>query len=139
MLKRLIPSALIAPGILALGLLPSPARADAPFTIAPIKVSARVGAATTAHVSVKPSSGFHINKDYPTSLKVTAPDGVAVPKPALGKADGQVSEQEAAFDVVLTPSVAGARTIAGELKFAVCSATTCDPHREKFTILVDSK
>lgn len=130
---------LVLPAILASALLATSARADAPFTIAPIKVTAKVGAAATARVSVKPSAGFHINKDFPTSLKVTPPDGVSVAKTALSKADGQVSEQEAAFDVVLTASAAGARSIAGELKFAVCSATTCDPHREKITILVDAK
>src|SRR4051812_19966939 len=63
-----------------------------PFTLAIEAPAARPGQSATARVELKPAAGYHINKDFPTSLRLVAPAGVELPKPTLKKADGQVSE-----------------------------------------------
>jgi hypothetical protein len=110
-----------------------------PYTVTISKVAARVNERATARIVIVPAKGYHINKDFPTSLKLTALPGVTVEKLELGKADARLSEQEGSFEVGLTASQAGLKNIAGNLKFAVCSESSCDPQREAVTIAVEAK
>ncbi len=109
------------------------------FTVSVEAPPSKAGAAATAKVSVKPAAGFHFNKEFPTSLKLVAPEGVALTKENMTKADGKVEEAGASFDVVYTAKAAGKKTINGTLKFAVCTASTCDPRTAKVAINVDVK
>jgi|SRR5579871_6342600 len=130
--------------IAALSFAPFLAFADAPppgspnYSVAVAAPAAKVGAAAKASITLKPATGFHVNKEYPTSLKVVAPDGVELPKAAFNKADGKVSETEASFEVPFTAKAAGPKTFTGTLRFAVCTASTCDPKSVpvKFTVEV---
>jgi len=89
------------------------------------------GTEAIAHVTVTPSTGWHMNKDYPTKLKLTAPEGVALQKAVLELADvAKLDDNELAFDVKLTPARAGTYKVDGELKFAVCTPDTCDPKKQ---------
>ena len=135
---------LVASSLLALSLASGAAWAEAPaaaksFTLTVLAPAAKIGAAAGAKVEVKPMKGYHINKDYPTSLKITAPAGVDVPKPKLSKADGTVTETGAAFDVAFTAREAGTKSFTGTLSFAVCTDTTCDPQRLPVSFTVDVK
>ena len=110
-----------------------------PYTLTIAKVSAVKGQPATAQVVIKPAAGYHINKDFPTSLKLNPPAGVTLAKAELKKADAKLSETEGSFAVTLTAANAGAQKIPGELRFAVCTETTCDPQRSSVNIELDVK
>lgn len=112
---------------------------DKPYTLTINKVAAQKGQPATATVLIKPAAGYHINKDFPTTLKLTPPADVKLDKPALAKEDAKLTEQEGSFQVKLTASAAGSKKIPGELRFAVCTDTTCDPQKTAVTLEVDVK
>lgn len=90
-----------------------------------------VGAAAQTTILIKPSGVFHLNKDFPTSITVTPPDGVDVTKGVLAATDAaSFTEKEAKFEVAYTPRAAGAKKFTAQVKFAVCTEATCDPKRE---------
>lgn len=132
----------LAAGVLLLASL-GIARADepAPYTVRVESTTSHVGSRATARVVVQAAAGHHINPDYPTSLKLEAPSGVALAKAELSKKNGGVTvhENEAVFDVAYTPHAAGKETIAGTLRFAVCTASTCDPRRAPVSVPVDAR
>jgi hypothetical protein len=93
-----------------------------------------------AKIHIAPGAGFHVNKDYPTSVSVVAPTGVTVEKAKQTAKDAvALSETGADFDVAYTASEAGKKTFTGELRFAVCSANSCDPKKEALQFTVDVK
>lgn len=103
-----------------------------PYAIeATAPAQATVGKPSSAHVVVTAAAGYHTNKEFPTKLQVTAPAGVAVAKATLVAADAKFSPERIEFEVAFTPTAAGAHELAGDLRFAVCTAQTCVPSREK--------
>ena len=112
---------------------------DKPYTLTLNKVSAQKGQPATATVLIKPAAGYHINKDFPTTLKLTPPADVKLDKAQLAKEDATLSEKEGSFQVKLTASAAGSKKIPGELRFAVCTDTTCDPQKTAVTLEVEVK
>ena len=101
---------------------------------------AKVGTPGQVSVVVKAGKGYHVNERYPTSLTITPPPGVELPKPKLTAKDGaRIDAAQARFDVAYTATNAGAKVFKGVLKFAVCTDTTCDPHNEKISFTVDAK
>jgi hypothetical protein len=102
--------------------------------------AAKKGQRAVVRVHIAPGSGYHVNKDFPTSLVLAPPTGIAVEKLRQEAKDAvKLEEAGADFDVALTASAAGKQVVTGDLKFAVCSATTCDPKREKVSFTVDVK
>ncbi|HEV7556040.1 MAG TPA: hypothetical protein VGO00_11320 [Kofleriaceae bacterium] len=105
------------------------------------------GADVVAKVTVTPSSGFHVNLEYPTKLTLDSTPGVTIPKAELkaggrdkskGDADA-LDEQKLAFLVHLTADKTGSYTINGSFKFAVCDKDQCLPKREPIKIVVAAK
>lgn len=120
-------------GLLLLFLAPGDASKnyDVEVTAAP----ARVGKPATALVRVTTKNGFHVNKDFPTSLQVTAPGDVKLAKAKLEKADAKTfAENEAAFEVKYTAATAGEKKLEATLRFAVCTDKDCFPVKEKLTL-----
>ena len=117
------------------------AKAGAPaFRVTIEAPAAKVGAAAQARVKVTAGDGYHVNKDYPTSLKLTAPSGVDLPKATVTRGNGvTIEEKQALFEIAYTAKEPGKKTFTGEMKFAVCTDTTCDPKKEKVTFTVDVK
>jgi hypothetical protein len=122
------------------------AGAQGPVTVASyvLKVDAppaKKGEKAVAKIHITPGAGYHINKEYPTSLVFTAvPAGVLVDKMKLTAKDAAKFEEAAAeFDVAYTAAQPGKKVVAGELKFAVCSATTCDPKKSAVSFEIDVK
>jgi hypothetical protein len=102
--------------------------------------AAQVGAAATAQLVLKPTSGYHVNKEFPTQLEITAPAGVDVPKAKLGPSDAaRFEETGAEFAIGFTAKEAGAKKFTATFRFAVCTETTCDPKRETLAWNVDVK
>ena len=118
----------------------SVAFADAAYTVKVDAPAAKRAEKAKAHVHIAPASGYHMNKDYPTSVTVVAPAGVTVEKAKLTTKDGiTLAEAGADFDVVFTATDAGKKSFDGEIKFAVCTANSCDPKKEKLSFVVEVK
>ncbi len=108
---------------------------------------ATAGAEVVARVIVTPTDAWKINKEFPTKLKLTTPEGVTLAKPELkaggpdqSKGDADAFEdKQLAFSVKLTPGRSGDHTVSGEFKFAVCDKATCIPKREQISIAVAAK
>ena len=113
--------------------------AGKPFSVTVAPVSGHKGLAVKATVVVKPGAGYHINEEFPTKLSLKAPAGVTVAKAELGKADAKLSKDECRFEVTLTGTETGKKTVAGDLRFAVCTDTTCDPQKAAVSLEVDVK
>lgn len=130
----LLAAFLYAPAATAAGEAAAALAGTKPFTVAIDKVAAKRGQPATAKVLFRAASGWHVNKDFPTELRLKLPDGISAAKATLTKADAKLTDDDGRFDVVLTASQPGKTTVLGELRFAVCTATTCDPQRAPVSI-----
>lgn len=98
-------------------------------------VEATAGREGSFNVTVTPKAPWHMNLDFPTSLAVTAPDGVTLAKPEMRKADATtLDENSAAFAVKFTPAAAGEKDLSAKFKFAVCQDEACSPVTEEFQV-----
>ena len=102
---------------------------------------AKKGQKAVAKIHITPGAGFHMNKEYPTSLTLSAvPAGVTVDKAKQTMKDAaKWDETGGEFDVAYTAAQPGKKVVAGELKFAVCSTNTCDPKKSSISIPIDVK
>jgi len=103
--------------------------------------SAKTGQRSVAKIKITPGAGFHMNKEYPTSLVMSGvPAGVTVDKPKQTAKDAAKFEEAGAeFDVAYTAAQPGKKMVTGEIKFAVCSANTCDPKKSSVSFQIDVK
>jgi hypothetical protein len=114
--------------------------ADSSYQLKVEAAPAKKAEKATARIVIVAGPGYHMNKDYPTSLRVEAPAGTTVHTPKLtAKEAVKFEEAGATFEVAYTASEKGPKTFTGEIKFAVCTANTCDPKKEKLTFTVDVK
>lgn len=91
-------------------------------------------------VRVVPKEPWHMNLDYPTSLKVEAPSGVSVVNADLKKADARkLDDTSCEFAVGFTPAEAGEHEFTGTFKFAVCQDEACSPVTEDVSFKVAVK
>jgi len=98
------------------------------------------GASGEVKVSIVPKAPWHMNLDYPTSLAVTAPDGVSVAKAEQRKDDAaRLDDNGAVFSVAFTAAKAGEASFTGQLKFAVCQDDACAPITEELEFKVAVK
>lgn len=82
-------------------------------------------------VRVVPKEPWHMNLDFPTSLKVTPPAGITLANADLKKGDARKLDDRACeFAVKFTPQQAGEHTMTGRFKFAVCQDEACSPVTE---------
>lgn len=96
------------------------------------------GGSGTVRVKVLPKKGWKMNKEFPTKLKVAAPEGVTVSKAKQTVKDAERFEDKGAtFAVQFTADSAGKKSFTADFKFAVCTDATCDPKRQKLAWVVD--
>src|SRR5262249_37649300 len=102
---------------------------------------AKAGQRATATIHLQPGNGYHVNKEFPiTAQLVEVPTGVVVEHTKLNAKDAvRLTEAGADFAFAFTPTSVGRKQLVGELKFAVCTATTCDPKHEKLSFSVEVK
>jgi hypothetical protein len=99
--------------------------------------SGKVKTPITSTITVTATGAYHINKEYPHKVLLTAPDGVTIESP---KVMGVIaSETTLTFTVVSTLDAAGTKGIGGEVKFATCTDTSCVPSVEKVTVNVKAE
>lgn len=92
---------------------------------------AAAGKESEVVVRVVPKAPWHINLDFPTSLKLTPPSGLALANADLKKADARkLDDEHCEFAVKVTPSAAGEHAVTGQFKFAVCQDEACSPVTE---------
>ena len=100
---------------------------------------AKAGEEGTAIVKVVPKEPWHMNLDYPTSLKLEAPEALAVTKADLKKGDAKLDESSCEFAVSFKPTAAGDHAVSGKFKFAVCKDEACSPVTEEVEFQVAVK
>jgi hypothetical protein len=118
----------------------APAQTDTSYMLKVDAPAAKKGQKSVAHIQITPGTGFHMNKEFPTALSLVAPDGVTLDKEKLTSKDAsRWEEQGGAFEVVYTAAQPGKKIVTGEIKFAVCSATSCDPKKSKLSFEINVK
>jgi hypothetical protein len=110
------------------------------YTVRIIPGDATAGKAGKSVIEVTPSTGFHMNLEFPARLRVTPPNGLALAKAELGKEDAELTDAVLRFTVPFTASAAGKVSVAALGDFSVCNDTTCKLIRdEKLAWDVDVK
>lgn len=128
---------MIAFAALAVATFAGAAFANEGFTISVNGGKGKANEKVTSVITIKSQGEYHINKEFPHKVTVTAPEGVTVES---AKVKGNVdSDTQLSFKVVTTSSAAGKKDISASIRFAVCTETTCNPQDEKVTITVESK
>lgn len=95
------------------------------------------GAEGTVRVKVTPRNGWKMNHEFPTKLRVTAPDGITVAKAEQAKGDAErFDDAGATFAVQFTAQSAGEKSFQAKLKFAVCTEATCTPKSQELAWVV---
>jgi hypothetical protein len=111
---------------------------DASYVLKIEAPAAKKGQRAVAHIKITPGAGYHMNKEYPTSLALKPPTGVTLEKVKLTAKDAaKWEEQGGQFDLGYTAAQPGKQTVTGELKFAVCSANSCDPKKSTVSFEID--
>ncbi len=127
-------------GLMAALLLPNIGFADPSYALKIETPAAQKAKRAVVKLHVTPGAGFHMNQQFPTVVSVVGPAGVTVEHPKQnGKDAVKFDEHQADFDVAFVAADAGKKQFSGEFKFAVCSATSCDPKKEKLSFAVEVK
>ncbi|HRI66730.1 MAG TPA: hypothetical protein PK156_20935 [Polyangium sp.] len=91
----------------------------------------------TSVVRVTAQGDYHINKEFPHKVSLSLPEGVAADDV---KVKGVVeNDHQLVFNIATTSSAAGKKDISADVRFAVCTETTCEPQTEKVSISVEAK
>src|SRR5262245_40106029 len=97
-----------------------------------------VGATGTASLTITAKSGWHVNAEAPITVALTPPAGVTVQKAKLTRADLAQSTQESArFDIPVSATEAGKKTINAEARFVLCQEQACKPVKETLALAVE--
>lgn len=114
----------------------SAAKKETRFKLEVSKVGkAVVGKKTSVTVTLSADNPWHMNKDFPTSLKLKASAGAKVAKATMKKKDAKTfTEHKMQFVVDITPTKTGKQSVDGVLKFAICKADSCSPAKAKVSI-----
>jgi hypothetical protein len=116
-----------------------PARADDTYQVSKTDAAVVVGSPGKASVTVSAKQGWHLNAEAPLTLKLGSTPGLQTDKTKLGRADLALStETEARFDIGVTVSEPGRKTLEADVGFVLCQESACRPIKEKVSLVVDS-
>lgn len=98
-------------------------------------IAVPVGGTAVASVEVAPKGAWKINEEYPVRVTFSGTVSATPPDTSLssrkpGGATFMVTSGGIRLDVPMTGASPGNDTVTAELKFGVCSATTCFPRTE---------
>jgi len=86
-------------------------------------------------IELKPLGKFHVNKEYPIKVALTAPASVSFDKAVLQESDAKsFSEKEAKFEVPFTASDKGGHKVVAKVSFAVCTDENCMPDERTLAV-----
>ena len=112
--------------------------AEALYEIKKTEPKVAVGATGTASLTITAKAGWHVNAEAPITVALTAPAGVTLPKPKLTRADlAQSSLESARFDIPVSATEAGKKTINAEARFVLCQEQACKPVKETLALAVE--
>lgn len=104
------------------------AETDTYVVKAVVPEDAAAGGDSAVTINLLPKTGWKINQEFPTKLKVTAPEGVKLAADSQGASDAKsFAEKGAAFEVPFSCESAGDKSFSAKFQFAVCTDATCDP------------
>jgi hypothetical protein len=74
----------------------------------------------------------------PNTIALTAPTGVALKKEKLTRADlAATTTDSARFDIPVSATEAGTKTINAEARFVICQESACKPVKETLAFAVE--
>jgi len=112
--------------------------AESLYEITKVEPKVAVGATGTASLTIKVKGGWHVNDEAPISVALTTPAGVTVKKEKLTRADLAASSKESArFDIPVSATEAGKKTIGVEAHFVLCQEQACKPVKETVTLAIE--
>ena len=111
---------------------------DALYEIKKTEPKIAVGATATASLTITAKAGWHVNAEAPITIALTPPPGVTLAKAKLTRADLAHSSPDAArFDIPVSATEAGKKTINAEARFVLCQEQACKPVKETLALAVD--
>lgn len=125
-------------GVLMLAL---PAQAaDDRFAVKVSGQSLQVNQAQKVKIKLTADNPWHMNMDFPTSMKLQGGAGLELSKTKFKKGDAAVlSEHKIVFEVPVKATRAGRFEAEATIKFAICKADSCSPARTKVKLLLNAK
>ena len=111
---------------------------DALYEIKKTEPKVAVGGTATASLTITAKAGWHVNAEAPITVALTPPAGVTLTKVKLTCADLAHSSADAArFDIPISATEAGKKTINAEARFVLCQEQACKPVKETLALAVD--
>ncbi len=129
--------------ILALALVGAAAPAaraadEALYEITKTDLKVAVGGTATTSLTIRVKGGWHVNGEAPISIALTPAAGLSVKKAKLTRADLAASTADSArFDIPVSATEAGKKTINAEAHFVICQEQACKPVKETLALAVD--
>jgi hypothetical protein len=128
--------------LLALAFLPAAATtaraAESLYEITKVEPKFAVGGTGTASLTITVKGGWHVNDEAPISVALTPPPGLSVKKAKLTRVDlAASSKQSARFDIPVSATEAGKKTIGAEAHFVLCQEQACKPVKETVTLAIE--
>ena len=138
MTRFLLGRLLLALTLLIAGATTARAADEGLYEITKTDVKLAVGATATGSVTIKVKGGWHVNGEAPISIALTPPAGVSLKKVKLTRADLAASTNDTArFDIPVSASEAGKKTISAEAHFVICQEQACKPVKETLALAVE--
>jgi hypothetical protein len=113
--------------------------ADSLYEITKVEPKVAVGGTGTASLTIKvKGGGWHVNDEAPISVALTTAPGVTVKKSKLSREDLAASTKESArFDIPVSATEAGKKSISAEAHFVLCQEQACKPVKETVTLAIE--
>lgn len=86
-------------------------------------------------IFVEPAEGWKMNREFPSKLKSIENESLTVQI----SDESVVIEKAASYHAAVTAKAPGESTLEFDLRFAVCTETTCDPKRETLKLPIIAK
>jgi hypothetical protein len=108
------------------------------YEIKKTETKVAVGATATASLTITAKAGWHVNEEAPITVALTAPAGLTVEKAKLTRADlAQSTKETVRFDIPVSATEPGKKTINAEARFVLCQEQACKPVKETLALAVD--
>jgi hypothetical protein len=77
-------------------------------------------------VRLTPRGEYHVNREYPWTVTITAPEGVTVPQTTLESGSAaEMTDTIARFSVPFTPTTPGTHHLVAAVDFGICTEEGC--------------
>ena len=92
---------------------------------------------STFAIALTARAGWHVNEDYPISVKLTSPVAVEIPRDEFTKDDAaEFGEESARFQVPFRAVEPGEHRVEAKVDFAVCTPETCVPEERTLSFVL---